>query len=131
MALDAVPPGVDVAGVHNYFRSLSAFTDFHQFKPNKIADNERIVRCTSEGGPCVNAHPCEAFLESRASGVYPLDIAVVGTYPFAGLLAGSESYAVSGRSLLQHRGNSHFRRSLCSSAVCGTTGGPILWLAQT
>jgi MFS family permease len=49
--------------------------------------------------------------------------------PSAGLLAGSKSYAISGRGLLQHRGNSHFRRSLCSSPVCGTTGGPTLWLA--
>ena len=29
MALDAVPPGVDVASVQNYFRSLSGVTDFH------------------------------------------------------------------------------------------------------
>jgi cobalt-zinc-cadmium efflux system protein len=29
MALDAVPPGVDVASVQNYFRSLSDVTDFH------------------------------------------------------------------------------------------------------
>ena len=29
MELDAVPPGVDVASVENYFRSLSGVTDFH------------------------------------------------------------------------------------------------------
>jgi cobalt-zinc-cadmium efflux system protein len=29
MALDAVPPGVDVTTVHQYFRSLSGVTDFH------------------------------------------------------------------------------------------------------
>src|SRR5580704_14965508 len=29
MALDAVPPGIDVASVQNYFRSLSGVTDFH------------------------------------------------------------------------------------------------------
>ena len=41
-----------------------------------------------------------------------------------------ESYAISGRSLFQHRGDCHFWRGVCGAPVCGAAGRPTLWLAH-
>jgi cobalt-zinc-cadmium efflux system protein len=43
MALDAVPPEVDVAGVHNYFRSLSGVTDFHHLHIWSLSTTESAL----------------------------------------------------------------------------------------
>ena len=57
-------------------------------------------------------------------------ITLVGTCSFIGPLAWPQSHPVSRRRLLQHSRADHFRRSLCRSTLCGTTGRPTLWLAQ-
>jgi len=112
------------AAVIGFFGGKWKRDKFLVIRGHEKGKNDSVLDDASAAPPT-----CEAFLESRGSGVYHLDIAMVGTRPFAGLLAGSESYAISGRSLFRHRGNRHFRRSLCSSPLRCATSGPTLRLA--
>ena len=46
MALDAVPPGVDVATVRAYFRNLSGVTDLHHLHIWSLSTTQAALTCT-------------------------------------------------------------------------------------